>query len=81
MKLLSGSVIPLWFFPEGFRVFLECLPFVNIYQLPLGIYIGRYTFLEMLGRTGLQIFWCAALWLIFRAVQKKAAAAVLIQGG
>lgn len=81
MKLLSGSVIPLWFFPEGFRVFLECLPFVNIYQLPLGIYIGRYTFLEMLGRTGLQLFWCAALWLIFHAVQKKAAAAVLIQGG
>ena len=81
MKLLSGSVIPLWFFPDGVRVVLECLPFVNIYQLPLGIYIGRYTFGEMLLRTVLQLFWCAALWLIFHAVQKKAAAAVLIQGG
>ncbi|MDE7273621.1 MAG: ABC-2 family transporter protein [Lachnospiraceae bacterium] len=81
MKLLSGSVIPLWFFPEGFQTFLEFLPFVNIYQLPLGIYIGRYTYREMLLRTGLQLFWCMALWLIFNAAQKKAAAAVLVQGG
>ncbi|MDE7418281.1 MAG: ABC-2 family transporter protein [Lachnospiraceae bacterium] len=81
MKLLSGSVIPLWFFPEGFRVFLEFLPFVNIYQLPLGIYIGQYTYGEMLQRTGIQLFWCLALWLIFDIVQKKATASVLIQGG
>jgi ABC-2 type transport system permease protein len=81
MKLLSGSVIPLWFFPEGFQTVLEFLPFVNIYQLPLGIYIGQYTLGEMVRRTVLQMFWCAALWLIFQAVQKKAAAAVLIQGG
>lgn len=81
MKLLSGSFIPLWFFPEGCRAFLEFLPFVNIYQLPLGIYIGRYTFEEMIRRMVLQMFWCVALWLIFHAAQKKAAVAVLIQGG
>lgn len=81
MKLLSGSVIPLWFFPEGIRAFLEFLPFVNIYQLPLGIYIGRYSYGEMLRLTVLQLFWCMALWMIFRVTQKKAAAAVLIQGG
>ena len=81
MKLLSGSVIPLWFFPEGLRAVLEVLPFVNIYQLPLGIYIGRYTYEEMLQRIVIQLFWCVALWLIFITVQKKAAASVLIQGG
>ena len=81
MKLLSGSVIPLWFFPEGLRAALEVLPFVNIYQLPLGIYIGRYTYEEMLQRIVIQLFWCVALWLIFITVQKKAAASVLIQGG
>lgn len=81
MKLLSGSVIPLWFFPEGFQAFLEMLPFVNIYQLPLGIYIGRYTFEEMARRIGLQLAWCLALWMLFYVAQKKAAASVLIQGG
>lgn len=81
MKLLSGSVIPLWFFPEGLRTVLEVLPFVNIYQLPLGIYIGRYSYGEILQRIVIQLFWGAALWLLFNTVQKKAAASVLIQGG
>jgi len=81
MKLLSGSIFPLWFFPEGVRRVLELLPFVNIYQLPLGIYIGQYTMEEIAFHTGLQLFWCAVLWLLFNVLQKKMAAAVLIQGG
>jgi len=81
MKLLSGSIIPLWFFPARFQAILEILPFMNIYQLPLGIYIGQYTMTEILFRTALQLLWCAALWLLFHVLQKKASAAVLIQGG
>lgn len=81
MKLLSGSIFPLWFFPASLRGVLEVLPFVNVYQLPLGIYIGQYTMREILFRTGLQLFWCVVLWLIFSVLQKKMTAAVLIQGG
>ena len=81
MKLLSGSIFPLWFFPVGFRKVLELLPFMYIYQLPLGIYIGQYTMEEIAFRTGLQLFWCAVLWLLFDVLQKKMAAAVLVQGG
>ncbi len=81
MKLLSGSMIPLWFFPAGFQKFLELLPFMHIYQLPLGIYIGQYNMNDILFRTVLQLFWCAALWLLFDVLQKKMAAAILIQGG
>ena len=81
MKLLSGSIFPLWFFPAGFRAVLELLPFMNIYQLPLGIYIGQYAMDEILLRTALQLFWCVVLWLLFDILQKKMATAVLIQGG
>ena len=81
LKLLSGSIFPLWFFPVGFQRVLELLPFMNIYQLPLGIYIGQYTMNEIFLRTGLQLFWCAALWLLFDVLQKKMSAAILIQGG
>ena len=81
MKLLSGSIFPLWFFPARFRKVLEILPFMNIYQLPLGIYIGQYAMNEIMLRTGLQLFWCAVLWLVFDILQKRASAAVLIQGG
>lgn len=81
MKLLSGSIFPLWFFPPALRTVLELLPFMNIYQLPLGIYIGQYSAREMLLRTGLQLFWCAALFWLFETLQKKASSMVLIQGG
>lgn len=81
MKLLSGSIFPLWFFPEGFRRVLEVLPFMNIYQLPLGIYIGQYGMEEIFFRTALQLFWCVVLGVLFETLQKKMAAAVLIQGG
>ena len=81
MKLLSGSIFPLWFFPAGFRRVLELLPFMNIYQLPLGIYIGQYSMEEILLRTALQMVWCGALWLLFDILQKKASSVVLIQGG
>lgn len=81
MKLLSGSIFPLWFFPAGFRRVLEMLPFMNIYQLPLGIYVGQYTMHEIMLRTMLQLFWCVILWLLFDVLQKKASAVVLIQGG
>lgn len=81
MKLLSGSIFPLWFFPAGVRRVLELLPFMNIYQLPLGIYIGQYAMNEILLRTGIQLFWCGLLWLVFDILQRKASAAVLIQGG
>ena len=48
LRLLSGSIIPVWFFPAGVARVLESLPFVYIYQLPLSIYIGRGTRAEHL---------------------------------
>lgn len=54
---------------------------MNIYQLPLGIYVGQYTMHEIMLRTMLQLFWCVILWLLFDVLQKKASAVVLIQGG
>lgn len=81
IKLLSGSIIPLWFFPHELQVVLELLPFVSIYQLPLGIYIGKYTLDDILLRMGIQLSWVLILLIIFNTVQKKMADRVLIQGG
>ena len=43
IRLLSGSIIPIWFFPDWLADILNLLPFVYIYQLPLDIYIGSAT--------------------------------------
>ena len=81
LRLLSGSIIPVWFFPAGAARVLESLPFVYIYQLPLSIYIGRGTRAEHLRQMGIQSIWLVILAAAFLIAQKKAAGKVMVQGG
>lgn len=81
LRLLSGSIIPMWFFPDWFRHILECLPFVYIYQLPLDIYIGKSTDLEVAKMMLIQLIWLVVLATVFFIVQRNAAKKVMIQGG
>jgi ABC-2 type transport system permease protein len=81
IRILSGSIIPLWFFPENLQGVLRFLPFMYIYQLPLSIYIGKLGLTEILTQTGLQLVWLLILYGVFRLIQKKVFSNVLIQGG
>jgi ABC-2 type transport system permease protein len=81
IRILSGSIIPLWFFPESLQGVLRFLPFMYIYQLPLSIYIGRLGPLEILAQTGLQLAWLLVLFGVFKLIQKKVFSNVMIQGG
>ena len=79
--MLSGAMIPLWFFPEWLRNAMYCLPFVYMYQEPLSIYIGKYTPAECLIKLGIQLAWLVGLAVIFMFAQKRATSRVLVQGG
>lgn len=81
VNMLSGAMIPLWFFPEWLRTALYCLPFVYMFQEPLSIYIGKYSPAECLGKLGIQAAWLAGLLVIFLFAQKRATRRVLVQGG
>lgn len=81
LKLLSGSIVPLWFFPNTFQKVLEFLPFVSIYQFPLGIYIGKYSISESIYKIIFQILWTVALYIVFLCCKKKIQNILLIQGG
>lgn len=81
IRLLSGSIIPLWFFPEWLASVLNCLPFVYIYQLPLDIFIGKEDINNLLFRLGIQVAWVIALFVLFTILQKRALKKVMIQGG
>lgn len=81
IRLLSGSMIPIWFFPDWLRNILECLPFVYIYQMPISIYIGQYT-LESLRRGLLiQTLWVIVLFILKSYLEKRVTKSVMIQGG
>ena len=81
LRLLSGSIIPIWFFPPGVARVLESLPFVYIYQLPLSIYIGRGDRAQHLGEMRIQSLWLLILASLFFYAQNRAARKVMVQGG
>ena len=81
VRLLSGSIIPLWFFPDWLRKILEYLPFAYLYQLPLNIYVGKYDSTSLGKGLGVQFIWMAVLLLAFFYLQKRVTSKVMIQGG
>jgi len=81
LRLLSGSIIPIWFFPPGAAKVLESLPFVYIYQLPLSIYIGRGDRAQQLGQMRIQFVWLIVLLGAFFYAQKRVTGKVMVQGG
>lgn len=81
VNMLSGALIPLWFFPEWLQNVLYFLPFVYMFQEPLSMYIGKYTPGECLVKLGIQAVWFVGLLLIFIFAQSRATRRVLVQGG
>ena len=81
IRLLSGSIIPVWFFPEHAAKVLNSMPFVYIYQLPLSIYIGRGSRAEHVYGIKIQTVWLMILILAFWLAQSRASRKVMIQGG
>jgi len=81
-SLLSGSLVPLYFFPQGpLQQLLLNSPFAALYNVPLSIWIGKIQPAQFVGALGVQAFWAAllgafALWL-WGVGERK----VVIQGG
>jgi len=81
VAILSGSMIPLWFFPERIENILMMTPFPYTYQTPLGLYIGRISIQEGFGQIMIQIFWVCLLAAATGYTWKKVQKSVMVQGG
>lgn len=81
LRLLSGSMIPLWFFPKCLKSMLNLLPFAYIYQLPLDIYVGKYEKNQLWQRLLMQAVWMVGFYLFFCCCQKRVLKKVMVQGG
>lgn len=80
-ELLSGSLLPLPFFPDGLRQAAELLPFASMQNVPLRVYSGELSGQAAAWSVGLQVFWLAVLlalgvWMMHRALRR-----VVVQGG
>jgi viologen exporter family transport system permease protein len=81
-SLLSGSLVPLYFFPQGWiQNLLLASPFAALYNAPLSIWIGKYQGTEIAQALAVQALWAIvlgafAIWLWGIGERK-----VVIQGG
>lgn len=81
VAILSGSMIPLWFFPDHMERLLMLTPFPYTYQLPLGLYIGKIGISDGIRQIGIQALWMLLLGGCVALAWKKARNKVLVQGG
>lgn len=81
VRILSGSLIPIWFLPDWLQRLINFTPFVYTYQLTAGVYIGKISVNQALEGNLLQLLWIGILLLLFILLKKRAFAKVLVQGG
>lgn len=80
-ELLTGSVVPLPFLPDGIRAIIELTPFASMQNLPFRIYIGDIAGTEALLLTALQVFWLCALVALGYVWMRHALRRAVVQGG
>lgn len=81
-SLLSGSLVPLYFFPPGLLQQLALAsPFAAIYNAPLSIYIGKVASTQILSMLGFQVLWAAIFSICAFALWRIGERRVVIQGG
>ena len=82
--LLSGATIPLVFFPEKLRHFVEWLPFRCIYDTPLNILLMKDGYTPTSGiwtMMGIQLAWCVILSLTARTFWNFSVRRITVNGG
>lgn len=81
ISLLSGSVVPLWYFPSTIRFLADILPLKYIYYVPNLMLTNVQSVSEVLQYIGVQIIWLVLLVILSQVVWKRGNHKVIINGG
>ncbi len=81
VEFFSGGVIPLPFFPDPVRRFMELLPFASMQNAALQIYSGTLNQAETVRAVALQLFWLIAVTAGGKMLCRMAVKRVVVQGG
>jgi len=81
VMILSGSIVPLAFFPDWAQPVLRFLPFSSLLDIPFRFYLGMFPPSQILPLFALQLLWTSVfiglgLWLLSLATKR-----VVVQGG
>lgn len=81
VRFISGSVIPIVFFPGWFQKLLAFLPFGSTNYTPVMIYLNKYTASETLKVLLIQMLWIIILFVFSRFFWRTATKKLTIMGG
>jgi len=81
VQLLSGALVPLWFFPGWTRTVLLALPFAAAMSTPLSLYVGRIPVDRAPFAIATQVVWLVVLALALGLLWRAARNRVVVQGG
>ena len=81
VNVLSGSMIPLWFMPEGIKRMMDFTPFSSIYFTPVRIWLGQLSGKEITEKCLLQLVWILVIYCVGSLLWKLGQRKVIIHGG
>ena len=81
VSFLSGSMLPLAFFPGAFGKVIKALPFAGLTQDPVMILLGKFSLQQEFLLVVKNIFWLVILELIGRILFIHASKKLTVQGG
>lgn len=81
MKLLSGLLIPIVFFPSWAQGIFNLLPFKSMIYTPTMIYMGKLENVEIIKSLGIQVIWIIVLSFIAKKFWNKLIKDLVILGG
>lgn len=79
--LLSGGLVPLWFFPPVLAEFAHALPFAWITYYPMAVYLGQFDLISSFAYLAIGLSWAAALVGLIAVLWSGACRRVVVQGG
>lgn len=81
LNLLSGSLIPFWFFPEPFGAIAAYQPFAWVVYYPSAAWLGRMEPAESLMHFGIGVGWAVLLGIAVALLWRTASTRIVVQGG
>jgi ABC-2 type transport system permease protein len=81
VNFMSGTLIPLSFFPDIISRILQFSPFASLIYTPVTIYLGRYTLAVALELIALQVFWVILFYGLSQLIWRVSIKHLTVQGG
>lgn len=81
VRILAGTLLPVWFMPAALRKIISFTPFASIYFTPVRIYLGELSGSQILSGMAVQLVWIIVLGSIANIFWKRGVRKLVVQGG